>query len=241
MKKYGAFVTLLVSKRKDSAGGGNGSSEVVRRLSSLWCEVADQGRALITANRKVVTICTGDIQAHLQSDGLKLVRAVITLRKALLKTMQGIEKARAAAPGTFSDHPSLLELVGWELPEQFQTELNCQAIDDILSVQCGVTGNRLADIDMNFSASLTEHYIAKKLAANVDHFGNLGSGSPSWKKDLGDDASLDDVMSATQVLTKNLPVKLLKDFASQAEKARVQGTDDIVLIYILYHYYKGET
>lgn len=219
MKKYGAFVTLLVSKRQDSAGGGEGSSDLVKKLSGLWCEVADQGQALVTANRRAVNVCNGDISAHLKTDGLKLVRAVISLRKALLKSVQGIEKVSESAPAAFAEHPGLVDFIGWQLPEQFQTELNCQAVDDILAVQCGLTGNKMADIDMRFDTGLNEHYSSKNLAAE-DHFTKLCSGSTSWKKDLGEDASVDDVMSAAQVLTKNLPVKLLKDYASQAEKAR---------------------
>lgn len=66
LQRHAAFLTLLVGHRADAAGGGPDSTSIVKKVIGYLIDIALKGHALIAANRRCVSVASGDIMQHLR-------------------------------------------------------------------------------------------------------------------------------------------------------------------------------
>lgn len=222
LQRHSAFITLIAGKRADIAGGGDGSTPIVRKMAALLNDIASKGLALISANRQCVTVATGDIKKHLDQQGFKLPHAVVTLRAEIQKLVKNMAVSAAelkALGGGDSVSAGLAELLEWKLPAQISTELSNEAFDDIISRRAATYRTTIEDLLMKFETSLQEHYNSKALE-DADHFSQLNS-EQSWKSAIFPDTPPADILKAAKPsICVKLPIKSLKQFAHEFEQDR---------------------
>ena len=218
IQRHVNFITLLAAKRSDLAGGGDGSSVLMRKMVALFIDVVTYGQNLVNTNRKCVAVATGDIDAHLASEGLKLLKTVLTLRKEVVKHSSKITQvAQEIRKSGFAVRADLGDLLDWKLPAQFETELVSEAFDDIAAKKCSQLIESLMERMGSLQSALQRH--VKDSEDDTDYFTLFSAPGTSWKSELTESCSPEEILQAAKgsVLAK-LPIKELKEFSSSIEK-----------------------
>lgn len=208
IQKYSVFLQAVASKRSALAGGGEEAVVLLKKVVHCWTQVTDRSLSLIGANRKCTDIVTSNIDDHLNSEGEKLLKAVVGYRKDIVRLMNTLEELKQENVSKVP--PSLANLLSDTLPPAFETELQSVSFDDIVSRRAHILLLSLDQKRMEFQKALQAFYAEKKLEPDQDHMTNVASG---WKATLEDSCSFDEILTCSQAIVESVPPKSLKPFS----------------------------
>lgn len=177
--------------------------------------------ALISENLHLKSIAEGDIAAHLAKDGLSTLKAVVATRKKVLSLMKTLETMSTQVKESLNDDQrgsSLEDLFSLEVPPAFQSELDSEHFDDIVSTGAAAHMRKIKDITSAFKASLTDHYATNQI--EDDPFESLRDGA-AWTSLPENPSNMDFNDVAGKIITQKLPAKAMKQFAQHAASDRV--------------------
>lgn len=127
---------------------------------------------------------------------------------------------RKVTEKTDSGNSCLAELIEWELPPQFQTELNNEGFDDIVLRQAAVHLDHLNESMMKLQTEMSDH-LKSKAIEDEDYFTSLKHPHSGWKTSLTETSSALEILETAKAsVVEKLPIKALKEFSLGMEKDR---------------------
>ena len=224
IQRHTAFITLLASKRSDLAGGGEGSSIVIKKMVVILIDIVTHGQGLVGINKSCVSAASGDINAYLAKDGTRILKSGVQIRKELLKKCDQFQvlanQIKESVNGGANATTDLMELLDWMMPPpQFASELTCEAFDDIVARRCSQHVEALMQHMGSLQAALNDHLASRGLDTSIDHFTAYSVGETSWKHGLSDSCTPEEILEAAKgSVLAHLPIKAMKEYCTAIEK-----------------------
>ena len=224
LSKLSSLMKGVASKAVDPHMQG-----LIHKSITLWIEVASTACSLIDTNSKLKSACMeGKLEQFFQQqNGIEKLKVCIALRVKLLALVKRQEKL-AKELGDDAEAP-LTDLLKMGVPESLLTETSNQNFDDLAAHKATSYLKTIEDRDAKFVAEIAARRKAKDKDGNAD-MPDLewivqwtSGGKNDWRRQLADDAGLDDLIAAATETIYKIPAHATRNYCLEVEKARLDS------------------